>query len=205
MPSKYDWKALKSEFLVSNDQTVKGFCIRKGLSDPSTNAFIAKMVTGWAGEKKEIGEKAMEKYAQQVSEGMFEDLKSVRLKIAKIGVDLQEKGLKALIDLKPKTSEDARKLIETGVKIQQQALGITDKVVQDNQQTVNIIVSKFEDLLQGEDEKGLLELLGTIRRKRLDSSRKPLEAEDGQPVGGEGEGVSNVGETSVENIEGQPS
>lgn len=189
MPApKYDWKALKGEFMLSNDATLRGFCIRKGLGAPSDNSFIAKMTSGWATEKENVKKQAMEKYVEQAADELLMDTKSVRLEHAKLAAEVIKKAMEYLRKegSEIKSVEQARKLLETGTKIQQEALGLKDNIGKDQKLTqINIHMSKFG--LEDADEEELLGIIGAIRarRERLVDAREPSQTIVGQTVGEE--------------------
>lgn len=67
--ARYDWEALKREFLLGDYKSVREFARQKGLK---YNAYFAKRTKGWAGEKEakkrqkesKIIEAVLEKQAQ---------------------------------------------------------------------------------------------------------------------------------------------
>lgn len=189
MPTpKYNWDALKKEYLISNDLTVRAFCERKGLPNPTKNSYIAKRTTGWAGQKKKVKEKALEDYAKTAADEMLADTKKVRIEQAKIAGDVILKAITYLKGegAKIKSVETARKLLETGIKIQREALGISDKVSKDQGLTqINVYMSKFGKIFEESDEEGiikLLETIGNIRRQRSPSNGEQIEGVVGHEV-----------------------
>jgi hypothetical protein len=175
---KYDWIELKKDWLISDDKTVKAFCKRKGLPDPSENSFIAEKTKGWITLKDEVKQKALEEFGKQSAEKMLMDTKEVRMKQAQIARDVIEKATAYLLDTasKIKNVEEARKLLETGIKVQRDALGISDRIGQDQGLTqINIYASKFGDLVDGQDEQGLTRLIEAVRSARR--TRTPISGE----------------------------
>jgi len=195
MPApKYNWDKLKAEYMVSHDITLKAFCIRKGLGAPSKNSYIARKTAGWASEKEEVQKKAMDKYVKQAADELLMDTKSVRLEHAKLAAEVIKKAMEYIRSeaAEIKSVEQARKLLETGIKVQQTALGIKDSPGKDQKLTqVNIYASKYG--LEEADEEELIEIIGAIgdaRRERLASSGKSSKEESGSEVITEVEEIS---------------
>lgn len=180
---KYDWKALKSEFMTSHDQTIKAFCLRKGITDPAKNSYVSRMVAGWAAEKEGILAEATERFIKQAADELLLDTKSVRLEHAKLAAEVIKKAMEFLREDAAKITsvEQARKLLETGIKIQQEALGLKENIGKDQKLTqINIHMSKFG--IEDADEEELLGLIGAIRarRERLTTIGEPSQGTAGQ-------------------------
>lgn len=170
---KYDWDQLKADFMLSQDSTLKSFCIRRGLGDPSINSHVARMTSGWAGEKDEVKAEATQRFIAMASDEMMMDTKEVRLEHAKIARDVVLKAAKYLSDEGNSITnvEQARKLLETGVKIQREAIGLSSNPGKDSKLTqINIDLSRFG--IEDADEEELLGIIRAIkstRRKLTDS------------------------------------
>ena len=196
--SKYDWDTLKREYMVSDDLSVAAFCRSKNLPAPRTNSYTAKKVAGWTREKKKLKQKAFDDYKKMSTDEAVFDNKAIRLKQAKIATEIIHKSTQFLKQkaTKIKSVDAARKLLETGIKIQRDALGLSDKVNKDKGLTqINVYMSKFGKLFKDIDEQGTTELLKAIkniRRERTTSDRKQIEGTVGQTTGGEVTKLSRV-------------
>jgi hypothetical protein len=194
--AKYNWEALKADYLSSHDPTLKAFCKRKGLPDPSKNSFIAKMVSGWAGEKEDVKKRALELFVEQAAEELLLDTKSVRLDHARLAAEVIKKAMEYLRSemAEIKSVEQARKLLETGVKIQQDALGLKDNVGKDQKLTqINIMTSRFG--IEDADEAELLSIIGAVRarRERVVDIGESSQGTAGQEIGETTPELSRVG------------
>ena len=172
-PSKYNWLDLKKEYLVSNDVSVVAFCKRKDLPAPSENNYVAKMTSGWSGDKENVQKRALQIYAEQVSEDMLTDTKAIRLEQAKAARLAAKKAIHFILDKANaiKSIEEARKLYETTTKIQNAALGISEKLgAEKNLTQINIIDSKFGNLLEEGNVEEIVGLLGAVRTARREHS-----------------------------------
>lgn len=188
---KYNWDELKKEFLISNDLTVRAFCSRRGLPNPSKNSYIGKKVSGWSREKKKVKEKSLEDFAKLSTEKMLTDTKAIRIKQAKIARDVIQKSIDYLREKSSeiKSVETARKLLETGIKIERDALGISDKVGKDQSLTqINVYMSKFGKIFEEADGEGIIKLLGAVedaRRQRSPDTGEQVEGEVRRETDGE--------------------
>lgn len=165
--SKYDWAALKIEFLKGKWLNVAEFIRDKNMSLNSLQAYETK---GWAEEKKQLARKSMEIATQHIVEEDINNEKNVRERQAKLARGLQLKGIKALEEMEPRSIEDARKLIQTGLIQERDALGISEGkkggVTSLTQVNVSLPKTKLDQLLDGLDAEGILKLIAELRRQR---------------------------------------
>ena len=167
-PNKYDWPKLKIEFLRGEWLTARAFLHDKKISNGPVSSFETK---GWAEEKKMMSIKALKIATEEILEENVNEEKKVRERQAKLGRALQLKGFKALEHLDPKTVEDARKLIQTGLIQERDALGISgdkkgggpNSLTQVN---INLPKTKLDGLIDGLDSEGILKLIAELRRQR---------------------------------------
>lgn len=194
---KYDWIELKKEFLASNDSSVRQFCRRKGLQEPSKNSYIANRTAGWQAEKERIRSRALEIYAEKVSEDMFTDVKALRLEQAKAARLASKKAAEYILNesSKIKSVDEARKLFESAAKIQNTALGVGDRKSGDqrNLTQINIVNNTFSELLEEGNEEEIISLLSAVRNTRearrtdIDRIGELSEAEAREEITGESE------------------
>lgn len=196
---KYNWDLLKREFLISNDTTIKGFCERKKMPIPTSNSYVARKTSGWAGEKKNFKEKALKKYIKSAEDEALADTKKIRLKQAKIADDVIQKAVDYLKkdSTKINSVEQARKLLDTGIKIERDALGISNKVGKDQNLTqINLYVSKFGKIFEDADEQETRELLkavGVARRELANGDREQTSGIAGSEASGEDKELPRLG------------
>lgn len=166
---KYDWDKLKAQWLASPHKVLDSFLKDVGLVARSSNHYIADKTAGWITEKKKIEELAIQEYGKQTGDILLFDTKDLRRDHLEKAKQLLKKAIDFLMSdaAEIKDVETARKLVETAVKMQRDASGLNDKRGKDDLNvTVNNYSSKFNDLLEGADEEGLLRILDTIKRLR---------------------------------------
>lgn len=168
-PTKYNWLMLKEEFLRGEWLTVHSFLCYKKLNPALT---YNREIQGWTREKNEIMKKSVEIAKQEVFEEEVNEEKQVRRRQAQLARKLQLKGIESLEGIKPENIEvdEARKLIQTGLIQERDALGIDEElkggVKSLTQVNVNLPKTKFDQIIDGLDAEGILKLIAEIRRQR---------------------------------------
>lgn len=161
---KYDWPALKEEYLEGEIKEVSVFLRSKGFQRPTS---WLKQTQGWRTEKDEIKQKAIEKSKQKLINGEAHDLNEVRDRQARLARFMQLKGTAAIKTLEPKDIEEARKLIVSGIEAERKALGM-DVARPTSLTQINIgPKTNLDKLLEGMNYEGILRLIAELRQHRL--------------------------------------
>lgn len=162
---KYNWNELKVEFLKGDWLSVEAFLRDKNI--PGDNHGSTK---GWGAEKQSLGKKMVEIATQEIVDEGINEEKKVRERQATIARKLQFKGLETIDKMSPTNIEEARKLIQTGLIQERDALGIGESkkggVTSLTQVNVNLPKTKLDQLLDGLDAEGILKIIAELRRQR---------------------------------------
>src|SRR3989304_3202339 len=124
MAKHRDYITLKKEFLEGEWRTVTDFCRDRGFPLPGKSVSLARKMKGWGKEKEELMKLALEKATEAIIEKKGEDVEQVKVRQARLARWVQLKGAEALKGLDPKSADEARKLILTGMMQERAALGI---------------------------------------------------------------------------------
>ena len=180
-PRKYDWIALKIEFLKGPWLTLADFYRYKGMS--TNNSDLKLHAKGWLDEKAKIKKMALEKATKDLVEDEANNIKLVMERQANDARFLQEKGKQGLEKLVPETSEDARKLWVTGVEQERNAIKFANEIKGGGEKgsstTVNIKLPKtrLDELIDGLDYSGTLRLIAELKRARAGGAGKSSEGQ----------------------------
>lgn len=172
---KYDWLALKKEFLEGNYSGPKDFLLKKGIK--ITNL---KQTANWQKEKKEMKEKAIEATKSKIVQDEVESASDIRKRQANLARFMQLKGASSLQTLKPSNVDEARKLVVSGMEQERSALGLErDSKSGQTLTQINILGPKtnLDRLVEELDYEGVLKLIAELRREK--SRRSGESATDG--------------------------
>jgi len=165
--NRYNWDLLKLEFMQGPFQTIVEFQKFKGIA-PS-NMGVRNKMTGWVDEKQKMIFKAAKKVAGDLVSSKASEIKKVVNRHASLGKYMQLKGAQALKTLEPKSIEDARKLVQTGIEEERIALGLNEKGGNPSSLTqvnVNVPKTRFDEILDAGGFEELLKLASEVRRER---------------------------------------
>ena len=175
---KYDWVALKAEFITSNELSVTDFLKKKGVP----NYF--QRTAGWARDRKEHREKALAKTEDKVIEITASNIIETRQRQARLARFLQMKGAEKLKTIEPKDLEieDARKMVISGLQEERKALGIEGGGSGGSPNLTQININSgpktnLDRLVETMDYEQLLGLIAEL--KRLRAGRYVPEATEG--------------------------
>lgn len=163
------WKDLKLEFLKGPWVSVEDFARDKGDDFPELSKTIKLKTIGWEVEKKALAPIVLEKASLSLIEAKAKQLQRVQQRHVKLAKLMQNKGQEALGELEVTDIEQARKLLLTGMEQERAALKIGEKGGGSQNLTqvnVNLSKTKFDEILDGQDLEGLLELIANIRREK---------------------------------------
>lgn len=168
-PPRYNWAALKLEFIQGPWDTAAEFRRFKGFKDSSANPYVASMMTGWGREKQEFIAKAAAKATSLLVDKKAEEIRLVRERQASLARKLQTVGEESLPNLKPETLDEARKAIQAGMQEERAAIGVDQKGGAKNLTQVNVNLPKtnFDKIIDGRDFEQLLKFVADIRRERV--------------------------------------
>lgn len=180
---KYDLHKMKVEFLKGPWRSVGEYLKEKYGEEfykRNRRNFYHFYTKGWAKEKHHLQERAMELATQKYLDEMIDDEKEVRARQHRIGKLLQSKGIKSLKYAFPKTFNEITKLIEIGVNIERKALGLDKKkekpvpsrLTQVNIEKLNIAKTRFDELLEKLDYRGILRLIAEVRKEKSRRNRE---------------------------------
>lgn len=164
---EYNWSGLKIEFLKGKWLNVSSFLKDKGIPVGGSSIYETK---GWREEKKVLSKKVLEIATGEILEENVNDEKQVRTRQAGISRHMQLKGMEALRTMAPANIEEARKLIQTGLIQERDALGISESkkggATNLTQVNVNLPKTKLDQLIDGLNAEGILKLIAELRRQR---------------------------------------
>ncbi len=161
----YNWEALKTEFMQGPWKTTGQF--RKDKNMPDTH-FILNRMRHWATRKKYMVDDMVKEDSGEIVELNPKEIELARQRQAEHARFLQRKGLDALEVFEPKTVEDARKLVVSGLQEERAALGFSEKGGPSNLTQVNVSLpkTKFDKIIGEEDFAGILKFIAEIKRER---------------------------------------
>ena len=172
---RYDWSALKLEFFKGSWLTVADFRRAKGFPGDKENPYMSKQMKGWALEKKEWMQGMVKRATNEIAEEQIEDIKTVRARQARLARWMYLKGAEKLKDLDPEDADQARRLIETGMKQEREALGVGKKGGGQNltQINVNLPETQIDEMLKGASYVEILKFIAEVKRRRIAASGEP--------------------------------
>lgn len=172
---RYDWDALKLEFMQGPWMTVTSFCREKGMPTYKKSSQVAKMTNGWIEEKKNFMAVATEEAMIQIAEEKVDEIKEAKERQLRIAKKLQEVGEKALDSIEPTeiaTIEEIRKLIATGMQEERSIIEAADKSKKGGaggkltQVNFNFPENTLTKIIDEADAGELLRLAGKIKQSR---------------------------------------
>ena len=186
---RYDWDLLKHEFMNGPWDSVVAFCKDKGfmIEDKKTK-LIFRRTKGWAGEKQKMMALAARNIPIDPLKREYEMAQSAKDRHIRMAKFLQQRGLAAIRKIDPKSADEARKMISTGIEQERLALGLDrEKGGQPSLTQVNLNFPKtqLDSLIHGRDFAGLLKLVADIRRERARRTGEPGNTESkGEVING---------------------
>jgi hypothetical protein len=163
--SKYNWTELKIEYFSGPWVSVTSFLAEKKI--PLVNN---KQTVGWVGEKEQIMKRALQLATERIVAEDVNDEMVVRRRQAALARKTQLKGIMGLEKHEPRTADEARKVLQTGLIQERDALGIniSPKGGGPNltQVNINFPKTKLDKILDGTDAEGVLRLLAEVKRRK---------------------------------------
>lgn len=161
MTTKRNWLELKHKFITGAWQTISDFLRDQNIPN---NSRSRSHTSGWRDEKLEYQSKII----TRIQEKEVESVVDIRLRQQQIAKKMQEVGLQKLQELSPETTEEARKLVTSGLQEERAALGMSEKRTFQNltQVNVNLPKTKIDEILDGENIEDLLGLIADIRKEK---------------------------------------
>lgn len=179
--NKYDWVALKRDFITGDYRSIAAFLKAKGMP-----AFYVsnRHLAGWVTDKKAYQKNVIEAAAEKSLREDIEDATKIRLRQARLARFMQLKGAEALKDpsMKIQSAEDARKLLTSGLEQERKALGMegSDKPNSLTQNNININVgpkTQLDRMLEGASYEDILGLIAELKRARTGSLAGAVDAD----------------------------
>lgn len=166
--NRYNWDTLKLEYMQGPWDTLSEFRRFKGFRNWKKSSYLMAKMAGWAKEKQELLSKAAAKAAINLVEEKAEEIRKLRERQSGLARKLQDIGEQSLPNLKPKTLEEARKIIQTGMQEERAAVGVDQKggAKSLTQVNVNLPKTNFDKLIDGRDFEDILKFIADIRRER---------------------------------------
>lgn len=144
--TKIDWLKAKTEYVSDPTLSLKDIAKKYGVSETVTEERASK--EKWV----ELRRTTLEKAGERLGEKLPETIAEINARHARMGRTLQGKGLKVIMSKDPETFDDARLSVMSGIRIEREALGISDEQLQDQVyqkfQQFTFIFSLNEDELQ---------------------------------------------------------
>lgn len=172
--SKYDWISLKEEFLQGPWEEAEDFMRDKQEFLPKNTRETKIRISSWATEKGMLMPTVVEKASLTLVDHKVKQLKKMEKRHVKMARLMQNRGKAALETLEPQDTEEARKLLLTGMEQERVALGATEKGGTSNltQVNVNLPKTKFDEILDGGNIEDLLGLIANIRQEKARRDRE---------------------------------
>lgn len=159
--------ALKIEFMQGPWGTVKEFKEFKNILIDDFD--INEDMEEWEEEKKELIENNLKVALGEAVPFSPQEIDLSKRRQAEDARRLQRKGLKALDGLAPRTAEEARRMIVSGLEQERAALGISERGGRPSSLTqvnVSLPKTKFDKIINEADFAGILKLIAEIKRER---------------------------------------
>lgn len=164
----YDWDNLKKEFLKGPWETIEDFWRDKQADLPKDKNRVLAKTVGWTLEKQGVLSVAVTKVGMSVVSTKAKQIEKMKTRQVRLARLMQNRGQTALKELKPQDTEEARKLLLTGMEQERVLLTEKEKGGSQNltQVNVNLPKTKLDEILDGQDFEGLLELIAAVRREK---------------------------------------
>ena len=175
--AKYDWDALKIEFLRGKWINTKKFRESKELPQ---SRYMEKRMQGWVKEKIKLNKRVLENATDAIAKEGTETVQIAMKRQANMARWLQLKGAAALKDLDPKDADEARKLIVSGMKEERTALGAGKKRGGSqslHQVNINLPKTRFDEMIDELGYEGLLGVIAEVKKLRTGKSGETIDAE----------------------------
>lgn len=157
MKSFYDWVKLKNKFILGSWLTIASFFKEKGIKN---NSYSRTRVRGWLQERNEYHKKILIQ-AQSV---MVDDEVKIRRRQQLMAKQLQVVGFTQLKNKEVRTAEEARKLIETGLREERAALGLNDSKTTLGHTSAHSPFDSLDAFVEKLSYTQILELIAEIKR-----------------------------------------
>src|SRR3989344_2473264 len=131
MQIKYDWLQLKHEFIHGQWLSLSSFLQAKKIKN---TGYIRSKMVGWIKSKQEYRTDLLQK-ATEVLEDKAVEAQKRQLRLAR---QMQTKGTKGLEYLEIEDIDDARKLLNDGILLERQTLGMDKKQDVSNVTQINL-------------------------------------------------------------------
>ena len=179
---KYDWPALRLEFMNGKWKTVGEFCKYKGMPPPSRSGGVQLGTRGWSAEKKERKEMIAAEAQKALDKQRIFDEKEAMARQVRLGRYLQLVGAESLKGIGAENIKDAdtaRKLIVAGMKEEREAMkhgkekkgGVAGQSL--TQVNIKLPGVKLDEVLDELDYEGTLRLLAEVKRTRANRAGEP--------------------------------
>jgi len=163
MTKSHNWLKLKQEYLESKFETVSDYMRFKNMRPKSW----LQQTSGWRKEKDAMKVAVVEKSKQQIINGEVHDINEAKARQARLARFMQLKGVTTLKKFEPKSVEEARRLIVSGLDAERKALGM-DQQRSASFTQINIgPKTNIDRLLEGMDYEGVLQLIAELKQKRV--------------------------------------
>ncbi len=170
---RYNWDALKTEFLQGPWTTISEFSRDKKLP---RNPYMSLKMKGWGKDKAQAVSGVMAEYSGELVEVENYEKEQAKKRHASQAKFIQQKAMDALEVLEIKNVDDARKMLLAGMVEERVALGMpagegggTPNLTQVN---VNLPKTKFDKIINDEDFAGVLQYIAEVKRERARRSGK---------------------------------
>src|SRR3972149_2312793 len=120
----YDWKVLKREFMEGPWEAVENLRRDQASVFPKESLYIKLKMAPWDIEKKALTPIVLEKASLKLVNSKAKQLERIRNRHVRLAKLMQGRGEKSLKELEPQDTEDARKLLVTGLEQERVALGM---------------------------------------------------------------------------------
>lgn len=159
---KYDWAAIRKEYMHSEYKTVNDFMRAVHGVDTQTNAYIARRTRGWAKDKRELFNKGMEASQQEIAqEGVINHtqlqllkqniliLAAKKLKQLNTAEEINSRDLRTIYDMikielgEPTTISELQGNNNKPLAVQAVATQIKD-IIEDNPENADKIIETMQ-------------------------------------------------------------
>lgn len=115
--AKIEWSKAKTDYIKDETMSYAKLAEKYGVAKRTVAERAAK--ENWQKLRKDTSIKVH----QNLSEKVGEVIATARARHIKLGLKLQKKGGKAIRNIKPKSFEEGRKAVVSGIQIEKEALG----------------------------------------------------------------------------------
>lgn len=156
---KYDWVGLKDEFCRGRWLTIADFFRDKNITN---NSRTRTNTAGWRQSKIDYQRKVIAKTQEMTAETEAQ----IRLRQQKVSLLLQSKGVEKMRDLSVDSIDEARKLVESGMIQEREALGLNEKDILSTQINVTTSITEFDRIVKGMSYEDILRLIAEVKHEK---------------------------------------